>query len=139
MRYGIKGFVIDPYNKIEHKRPAGMSETEYVSYVLTKVKNFALMTDTHAWFVAHPGKPQRPKDAGSNRSQALPTCTISAGAPIGPTWPTSVYRCIGHGTIDGCTANQHRDSCEEGSLSMGGRSSTTRDPRSFLLADHGAV
>ena len=80
MRYGIKGFVIDPYNKIEHKRPVGMSETEYVSYVLTKVKNFALMTDTHAWFVAHPGKPQRPKDAGSNPPGAPNLYDISGSA-----------------------------------------------------------
>lgn len=40
-RHGIRGLIIDPYNEIEHKRPAAMSETEYVSQLLGKVKRFA--------------------------------------------------------------------------------------------------
>ena len=80
MRYGINGFVIDPYNKIEHKRTGGMNETEYVAYVLNRVKNFALMTDTHCWFIAHPGKPQRAKDAGSKPPQAPNLYDISGSA-----------------------------------------------------------
>ena len=80
MRYGIKGFVIDPYNKIEHKRSGGMNETEYVAYVLNRVKNFALMTDTHGWFVAHPGKPKPAKDAGSKPPQAPNLYDISGSA-----------------------------------------------------------
>lgn len=55
-RYGIKGLVIDPYNEIEHKRPAAMTETEYVSEMLGKVKRFAQNHDVHVWFVAHPAK-----------------------------------------------------------------------------------
>jgi twinkle protein len=40
-RYGIRGLVIDPYNELDHQRPASMNETEYVSQMLTKVKRFA--------------------------------------------------------------------------------------------------
>lgn len=31
-----------------------MSETEYVSQMLTKIKRFAQHHDVHVWFVAHP-------------------------------------------------------------------------------------
>ena len=53
-RYGIRGLVIDPYNELDHQRPAHMNETEYVSQMLTKVKRFAQHNDVHVWFVAHP-------------------------------------------------------------------------------------
>lgn len=62
IRHGIRGLVIDPYNEIEHQRPPGMTETEYVSAMLNKIKRFARNHDLHVWFVAHPAKPTRNKD-----------------------------------------------------------------------------
>jgi twinkle protein len=59
-RYGINGLILDPYNEFEHKRPNNVTETEYVSQMLAKVKRFAQSHDVHVWFVAHPAKP--PKD-----------------------------------------------------------------------------
>ena len=59
MRHGIRGLVIDPYNEIEHLRPTSVTETEYVSQLLGKVKRFAQSNDVHVWFVAHPAKMQR--------------------------------------------------------------------------------
>ena len=56
MRHGVRGLVIDPYNEIEHRRPANMTETEYVSQILGKVKRFAQNHGVHVWFVAHPVK-----------------------------------------------------------------------------------
>jgi twinkle protein len=56
MRHGVRGLVIDPYNEIEHRRPASMTETEYVSQLLGKVKRFAQAHEVHVWFVAHPAK-----------------------------------------------------------------------------------
>lgn len=53
-RYGIRGLVIDPYNELDHRRPAHQLETEYVSQMLTKIKRFAQHHDVHVWFVAHP-------------------------------------------------------------------------------------
>ena len=61
MRYGIRGLVIDPYNEIEHSRPDRMSETEYVSQCLSKVKRFAQNFSVHVFFVAHPAK-MRPEN-----------------------------------------------------------------------------
>ena len=54
MRHGIRGLVIDPYNELDHKRPQGQTETEYVSQMLTRIKKFAQHYDVHVWFVAHP-------------------------------------------------------------------------------------
>jgi twinkle protein len=59
MRHGIRGLVIDPYNEIEHRRPPNMTETEYVSQLLGKVKRFAQHHAVHVWFVAHPARMQR--------------------------------------------------------------------------------
>uniref|UniRef100_A0A7N0REB7 Uncharacterized protein n=1 Tax=Kalanchoe fedtschenkoi TaxID=63787 RepID=A0A7N0REB7_KALFE len=54
MRHGIRGLVIDPYNELDHQRPAIQTETEYVSQMLTMVKRFAQHHSCHVWFVAHP-------------------------------------------------------------------------------------
>ena len=57
--FGIRGLVIDPYNELDHQRPPGVSETEYVSQMLTKIKRFAQHYDAHVWFVAHPRQLQQ--------------------------------------------------------------------------------
>ncbi|KAL3682193.1 hypothetical protein R1sor_000215 [Riccia sorocarpa] len=54
LRHGVRGLVIDPYNELDHQRPSGQTETEYVSQMLTRVKRFAQHHDCHVWFVAHP-------------------------------------------------------------------------------------
>ncbi|CAN1226461.1 Twinkle homolog protein, chloroplastic/mitochondrial [Linum grandiflorum] len=54
LRYGVRGLVIDPYNELDHQRPPNMTETEYVSQMLTLVKRFAQHHSCHVWFVAHP-------------------------------------------------------------------------------------
>jgi twinkle protein len=56
LRKGIKGLVIDPYNYIEHKIPAGYTETQYVSELLTKIKRFKDIHNVHVFLVAHPTK-----------------------------------------------------------------------------------
>lgn len=57
MRMGIRGLVIDPYNFIE--RDFKHSETDYISAMLTKVRNWARGNEAHVWFVAHPAKMMR--------------------------------------------------------------------------------
>eukprot|EP00798_Chlamydomonas_sp_ICE-L_P015165 gene15165-21236_t len=57
-RHGIRGLVIDPYNELDHSRPSHISETEYVSGMLGKVKRFAQLYSVHVWFVAHPRQMQ---------------------------------------------------------------------------------
>ncbi|KAJ8450706.1 hypothetical protein Cgig2_021178 [Carnegiea gigantea] len=54
LRHGVRGLVIDPYNELDHQRPSSMTETEYVSQMLTMIKRFAQHHSCHVWFVAHP-------------------------------------------------------------------------------------
>lgn len=57
---GLKrGLVVDPYNELEHWRPPGMSETEYVSEQLSFIRNWARANNVHVWIVAHPQKVAR--------------------------------------------------------------------------------
>ncbi len=58
-RYGIKGLSCDPWNEFDHSRPSGMTETEYISLALTKVRRFARTYKVHVWLVAHPTKLQK--------------------------------------------------------------------------------
>lgn len=60
LRMGVRGAVIDPYNFID--RPRDLSETEWISAMLTKVRAFAMAHGVHVWFVAHPTKLQRTQD-----------------------------------------------------------------------------
>lgn len=55
------GVVLDPWNTLEHNR-GGMSETDYVSFILTEVTKLARSWKAHIWLVVHPAKIQRNKD-----------------------------------------------------------------------------
>jgi hypothetical protein len=57
--FKTQGIVIDPWNELEHKRPAGLTETEYVSQSLTRMRGFARQKEKHLWLVAHPTKLQK--------------------------------------------------------------------------------
>lgn len=61
-RHGIKQFIIDPYNKIEHRRDKSESETEYISRFLDSCVTFAKKYQVLFWIVAHPRKMNRKKD-----------------------------------------------------------------------------
>ena len=63
-RDGARAFVLDPWNEIEHKRPANLTETEYISQALTTCRNFARRFNVMCWIVAHPTKLQKDKLTG---------------------------------------------------------------------------
>ena len=63
--YGINGLIIDPYNYIEANMKAGISETNYISEVLSKVVYFAREYQVHIFFVAHPTKIQTDPKTGN--------------------------------------------------------------------------
>jgi twinkle protein len=52
-------FLLDPWNEIEHHRPAGMTETEYIGQSLTKIRNFGRKHNIMMNIVAHPTKLQK--------------------------------------------------------------------------------
>lgn len=52
----VKGIVIDPWNELDHSRPTAMTETEYISRCLTRIRRFARAHEVHVFLVAHPTK-----------------------------------------------------------------------------------
>jgi twinkle protein len=58
-RYGINGFVVDPWNEVDHTTPQGVTETEHISRALTEIRRFARTHHVHLWVVAHPAKLQK--------------------------------------------------------------------------------
>lgn len=68
--FDFKGFLIDPFNEMEHKIPAGFREDQYLSATLTKVRRYVRASDTHLWFVAHP-KNQAPLTTTFNAEEDL--------------------------------------------------------------------
>jgi twinkle protein len=61
-RKGIRGLVIDPWNELEHSRPPNLTETEYISQALSRIRSFARTHDVHVWVVAHPTKLQKDRN-----------------------------------------------------------------------------
>ncbi len=64
---GIFGFIIDPWNKIEHDRPAKYSEKEYISKCLDDIMYFADINDVHVWIIAHPVKIPTDERSGNKK------------------------------------------------------------------------
>jgi twinkle protein len=60
--HGTKVVVIDPWNRLEHQIPKGVSETNYISESLTKLSMFAQNNDVLVILVAHPTKMRKIKD-----------------------------------------------------------------------------
>jgi twinkle protein len=56
------GVVVDPWNQLDHSRPSGMYETEYVSQALSGIINWVREANCHLWLVAHPSKLQKDRD-----------------------------------------------------------------------------
>lgn len=86
-RHGIKGLVIDPWNRIEHER-SGRDLADYVAATLDRIQDFGRRNDIHTWIVAHPKLLQMTKEG----TFAKPTLySISGGA----NW----RNCVDHGLI----------------------------------------
>jgi len=50
------GIVLDPWNRLEHRRPSSLTETEYISEVLSLLVSLTRDTGCHMFVVAHPAK-----------------------------------------------------------------------------------
>jgi replicative DNA helicase len=57
----VDAVIIDPWNELDHSRPATMTETEYISVQLTTMRRFARNRQIHLFVVAHPAKLQKDK------------------------------------------------------------------------------
>jgi twinkle protein len=56
---GKHGLIVDPWNELDHLRPAALSETEYVSRTLSTVRGWARTNNVHVWIMAHPRNVKR--------------------------------------------------------------------------------
>ena len=86
-RAGVRILVIDPWNEVEHSRPAGMTEAEHVSESLMRLRRFARKHELLVIVVAHP----RLLDKRPDGSYPVPTpYDISGGAM----WRNKADNCI---------------------------------------------
>ena len=94
-RYGIQGLVIDPWNELDHSRPSGMTEPEYISDCLSKIRRFARKYMLHIWVIAHPTKLPPIEVIGKNgqkeRTYPVPTPYDISGAAH---WRNKADNCI---------------------------------------------
>jgi twinkle protein len=86
-QHGIRGLVIDPWNELEHERPPNLTETEYISKCLSKLRLFVRHHNIHIWVVAHPTKLQ--KDAKGN--YPVPTPYDVTGSA---NWRNKAFNCL---------------------------------------------
>ena len=63
-RKGIRVFVLDPYNCLEHQIPSGQSETQYISEFLEKLRSFARRRQVLVILAAHPTKMKKDPTSG---------------------------------------------------------------------------
>lgn len=73
---GVKAFVIDAWNKIDHKYTT--NETQYISQQLDKITIFCEKNKVHCFLVAHPTKIQ--KDKNTNKYEIPNLYSISGSA-----------------------------------------------------------
>jgi twinkle protein len=66
--FNFDGMVTDPYNEIEHRRPAAMTESDYISWVISKFRRFARRENHHWWMVAHPTKLEEVKQSHGTKA-----------------------------------------------------------------------
>ena len=63
-RHGVDGWLLDPWNEMDHSRPNGMTMTEYCNNELRKIKRVLQNHDVWGGLIAHPTKLYRQKSDG---------------------------------------------------------------------------
>lgn len=87
LRHGIRGLLIDPWNEINPARDGNVTETDYISQALTKIRTFARRNQVHVWLVAHPTKLRK----NENGSYPVPTPYDVSGSAH---WRNKADNCI---------------------------------------------
>lgn len=76
-RYGINAIIMSPWNCFEHKRPAGMSETEYIGESIQRILRVLKLHNLHCFLIAHPTKTQKDKNT---KKYEIPTLYSISGS-----------------------------------------------------------
>lgn len=96
IRYGINGFLFDPWNCIEAKGEG----TDYILQCLNKLINFLKKYKVHGFLVAHPTKLQKDKQTGKYEVPTLYSISGSAHFFNRTDNGMSVYRDFETGVVD---------------------------------------
>ncbi|SCW88394.1 toprim domain-containing protein [Mucilaginibacter sp. NFR10] len=80
LKKGIKGLIIDPWNRIESNIPNGYSEVKYTAEQLIKIVKFNQRHGVHTFLVAHPTKMQKDVGTGNINYQVPNLYSISGSA-----------------------------------------------------------
>lgn len=64
LQKGIKGWLLDPWNKVEFTIGKGLNETQSTNTALTQVSSFCKRRKVHGIAIAHPTKIQKDKNTG---------------------------------------------------------------------------
>lgn len=91
-KYGVKVFVIDPWNTIEHHIGDGESETTYIAKVLNRLKYFAREHDGIFFVISHPTKMQKNEKTGLHYPPDLYSISGSAHWYNVPDCGMTIYR-----------------------------------------------
>jgi twinkle protein len=78
LRKGIKGLIIDPWNRIEKKMDGMRSETDYVAQALPRILRFNANYGVHTWLVVHPKQQEKDRKTGKIPPPSLYDCAGSA-------------------------------------------------------------
>lgn len=62
LQKGITHLILDPWNEFDHSRPQNLTETDYISQSISKMKGFGRRHGVHIFCVAHPTKLIRDKN-----------------------------------------------------------------------------
>lgn len=100
LRYGIKGFILDPWNYIEHAIPKGYTETQYISEALTKISRFCKLYKVHGIVIAHPVKIRKNEATGKYNIATLYDISGSANFFNKCDNGLSVYRHFDTGVVE---------------------------------------
>jgi len=131
---GLHGLVIDPWNEIEHNR-GSISETDYISQSLSKIRRFARKYDVHVWIIAHPFK--LTKDRQTNKYPVPTPYDISGSAH----WRNKLDFCVTvhRPNIDEHTLDVHVQKVKFKHLGKVGSCTLLYDYRSGTFADKSSV
>lgn len=95
---GVKAFVIDAWNKLEHNYST--NETKYISEQLDKIVTFCEKNSVHCFLVAHPTKIQKDKASGKFEIPNLYSISGSANFYNKAANGITVYRDYEHFTTE---------------------------------------
>lgn len=78
LRKGIKGLIIDPWNRIGKDMTGFRSETDFVAHALPRILSFLVNYGVHCWLVVHPKQQEKDRKTGKIPPPSLYDCAGSA-------------------------------------------------------------